>query len=563
MKHVDTSAGAIDIAHEILADRHKPLVLISTTPEGDYAFDPEYVARELRGDADVITIATGDATYALEGLLPPKAHVFNGTARSYPPDFGADLDWQRSLLRFPGRSADDLIDDALAQVSVVTAAAPIRRVWTRAVVELVSGAVGNLARLDSGQQVSVVPDELPATLKLSDALVVGEAIEGWLTDRHLAPEPAVADTSRFLDGTVTLARVVKVTNLRATLILHPQLAEIVLRKRDVVPGSDTSEGQDTNVSDVVHVGQTVRARVTRTGTAIGLSLVDTDADRPFVDPLALLRGGAPWLREGVDAATEQPAAAPFVPPAVATEPEGATPAALLTPEPLQAVLPVRELAEIRDEVAGLKDAFLRLGREVRAGTDLETLEQLRDESAGLTAELHRERELRRERDDIIARLRQELREARAARPEPHGDVVRTDRSAWPDEESWLRHEVTCTWATRTGAFDKKQHPLKDYTVGPAFISSLTELGDSYTDKVLRGVVDILTGRAPEVTSRELHRLRQGVGGNDPYVTRADGASCWRINLESNTASARRLHYWQLPGGQIELSRVGIHDDVAP
>ena len=559
MKHVDTSAGATGIAHEILAERHKPLVLISTTPDGGFAFDPEHIARELRGDADVFTIATGDATYALEGLLPPKAHVFNGAARSYPPDFGKDPDWQRSLLRFPGRSADDLIDDALAQVTVVTAAAPIRRVWTRATVELVSGAVGNLARLENGQQVSVVPDQLPPTLKLPDALVVGEAVEGWLTERDLAPEAEVADTSRFIDGTVTLARVVKVTNLRATLILHPQLPEVVLRKRDVVPGADAAEGHDTNVNDVVHVGQTVRARVIQTGATLGLSLVDTDGDRPFVEPLALLRGGAPWLREGVDATLELPTVVPTVAPAA----DAAVPAAFPAPAPVPSFLPARELAEIRDEVAGLKDAFLRLGREVRAGTDLETLEQLRDESAGLTAELHRERCLRRERDDIIARLRQELREARAARPEPQGGGARTDRAAWPDEEAWLRHEVTCTWAERTGAFDKTRHPLKDYTVGPTFMSSLNELGDKYTDKVLRVVVDVLAGRAAEIPSRELHRLRQGPGGSDPYVTRVDGASCWRVNLESNTASARRLHYWQLPGGQIELSRVGIHDDVAP
>lgn len=559
MRHVDTSAGGTDIAREILADRQRPLVLISTTPEGDYAFDPEHVARELGGDADVVTIATGEATYALESVLPPKTHAFNGAARSYPPDFGADPDWRRSLLRFPGRATDDLVDDALAQVSVVTADAPARRVWARATVKLVSGPVGNLATLDNGQQVSIVSDQLPPTLKLQDALAAGDVVEGWLTDRDLAPEAEVADASRFLEGSVTLARVVKVTNLRATLTLHPQLSEIVLRKRDVVPGADDAEGNDTNVDDVVRVGQTVRARVTEAGSTLGLSLVDVDGDLPFVEPLPLLRGGAPWLREGVDALVE----APPSPRVVAPAPDTVAPDASSPHAHAAAVLPVRELAEIRDEIVGLKDAFLRLGREVRVGTDLETLEQLRDESAGLTAELQRERGSRKERDEMISRLRQELREARAARPEPQGGGVRTDPSVWPDEEAWLRHEITCTWAERTGAYDKTQYPLKNYTVGPAFISSLNELGDRYTDKVLRAVVDVLAGRAAEVPSRELHRLRQGDGGSDPYVTRADGASCWRVSVESNTASARRLHYWQLPGGRIELSRVGVHDDVAP
>lgn len=65
-----------------------------------------------------MTISIGEATYALEILLPPKCHVFNGVARSYPPDFGEDPDWKRSLLRFPGRDTEELIEDALAQVIV-------------------------------------------------------------------------------------------------------------------------------------------------------------------------------------------------------------------------------------------------------------------------------------------------------------------------------------------------------------------------------------------------------------------------------------------------------------
>lgn len=555
MRLIDTSARAIELAHEILDVREKPLVLISTTPDGEFAFDPEHIARELRGDADVVTITTGVATFTLEGLLPPKSHVFNGAARSYPPDFGGDPDWQRSLLRFPGRGDEDLVDDALAQVQVVPIAAPLRREWVRATVELVSGVTGNVARLGNGERVMIVADGLPPTLKLADALNVGEAVEGWLIGLDLAPEPALPDLSRFVDGTVTLARVVKVTDLRATLTLHPQAPEITLRKRDVVPGADEGEGHDTTVSQIVHVGQTVRARVTRSAGKLGLSLIDTDGDHPFVDPLPLLRGGTPWLREGVDAAPAAPAPAP-TPAALADEGVAAAP----LPSPVATpAAPVPELADIRDEVAGLKDAFLRLGRELRAGTDLETLDRLRDESASLSAELHRERGLRRERDQIIAGLRQELREARAARPDQQRTDTRTDWSDWPDGEAWLRHEVINTWAARTAASEKRQYPLKEWIVGPKFLSSVAELGDTYTDKVLRTIVDVLTGRAEDIPARDLHRLRRGPGGNEPYVTRADGALCFRVSIESNTASARRIHYWQLPGGRIELSKAAIHD----
>ena len=565
MRHIDTAEAAREIAAEILGTRVKPLVLVSTTPDGEFRFDAEVVALGVDGDADVATIVTGEATYVLENLLPPKTHVFGGAARSYPPDFGTDPDWHRSLLRFPGRPNDDLIEDALAQITVQPIEAPTRRTWVQAVVERASGsATGNVARLSNGQRVMVVADSLPPSLKLADALEAGGPVEGWLSGVDLAPEPATVDLSAFVDGVVTLARVVKATDLRATLILHPLAPEIVLRKRAVVAGVDDGDNQDVKVTDVVHVGETVRVRVVREkDDALALSLVDVDGDRAFIAPLPLLRGGLPWLREGVDAAAEAPV--PTAPEFAAPDTPAPPPAAAPAPAPSvpSDASTARELAALHGEMAALKDAFLRLGREVRAGTDLETLDQLRDENTSLSDELHRARGSLRDQTATVSRLRQELREARAARPEPAMAGTRTDRSLWPDETSWLRHEITATWAARTQASEKREHPLAEYIFGPRFLASARTLGDQYIEKILRGVVDVLTDRAADIPGRELHRLREGQGGSDPYVTRADGAICWRVSLESNTASARRLHYWQLPGGVIELSRVVLHDDVAP
>lgn len=560
MRHIDSADGARVIAAEILRERARPLVLISTTADGELVFDAENVAEALDGDADVVTIATGEATYVLENALPPKSHVFNGAARSYPPDFCADPDWQRSLLRFPGRNDEDLIEDALAQIVLRPIEAPVRRAWVRATVELVSGsAAGNVARLEDEQRVMVVADSLPSTVKLADALEVGGPVEGWLTGVDLAPEPEPVDLAPFVDGVVTLARVVKVTDLRANLVLHPLAPEFALRRRAVVPGVDAGENEDVKVSDIVRVGETVRVRVVTDKNGIGLTLIGADTDLPFVAPLPILRGGTPWLRQGVHANTETAAGEVLEP----AQPGPLAPAAATSPTPTGDHLARAELAAIREEMAGLKDAFLRLGREVRLGTDLETLDQLRDENASLSDELRRARHALREQSTAATRLRQEARDARNARPEPQLSGTRTDRSAWPDEESWFRHEVVGTWAARTLASEKQEYPLASYVVGPRFLGSMRELGDSYTDKILRGVVDALTDRAADIAGRQLHRLREGHGGSDPYVTRSDGAVCWRLSLETNTASARRLHYWQLPGGAFELSRVVLHDDVEP
>lgn len=47
------------------------------------------------------------------------------------------------------------------------------------------------------------------------------------------------------------------------------------------------------------------------------------------------------------------------------------------------------------------------------------------------------------------------------------------------------------------------------------------------------------------------------------VHRDDGAVLWRAHLQTNTASARRLHFWRLPGGEVELWHVGTHDERPP
>ncbi|MFT3797332.1 hypothetical protein [Microbacterium sp.] len=564
MKHVATVGDADELAAEILRARSKPLVLISTDDAGGFAFDPERVADELGDGADVVTIATGDVTRHVERLLPEKTHAFGGAARSYPPDFGADPRWQRSLLRFPARSdVNDLIDDAFAQISFTVAQqVQPRRTWARAIVERLSGASGNVGRLENGDRVMIVADLLPSSLTLASGLRVGDTVEGWLAGRDLAPEPDEPDLARFAVGVTTLARVVKVTEARVTVSLHPALADIALRRRDVVPGADDGENGELHLSDLAHVGATLRVRVTAAAPATALSLLDVDPDTPLVDALPLLRGGPPWLREGEDAAA--PDAPEAVPVPAAEAPASDLPVhSAAAPSDGPPAATSADVEALRDEVAELRSGVARLGRELRAGTDLETLDRLRDEASAMSIELARERGRMRERDQMIARLTQELREARAARAGAEPVTRRTERESWPSADDWVRHEVTVAWAARTVASEKRAYPIAPYAIGSRFADSLGALDDAQFAKAMRAVVDVVTGRVAEIPSRELHRLRTGFGGDDPFVERADGAKCWRASIEQNAASARRLHYWELPGGRIELSRIVLHDDVEP
>ena len=82
-------------------------------------------------------------------------------------------------------------------------------------------------------------------------------------------------------------------------------------------------------------------------------------------------------------------------------------------------------------------------------------------------------------------------------------------------------------------------------------------------KALKAAVEVLTGVAERNAAREVHALRTDGGGDAAQVVRGDGAKCFRAAIEQRVASARRLHYWRLPDGSVELSRVVVHDDFKP
>jgi hypothetical protein len=153
-----------------------------------------------------------------------------------------------------------------------------------------------------------------------------------------------------------------------------------------------------------------------------------------------------------------------------------------------------------------------------------------------------------------ARLRRRLGDAGVEVPEDRHFV---------DDEEQLRFEVLSEWARAIPAAEKAGRPLAEYTLGSRFLASLTDVEGVSRERVVRTLVMVLTGLAPGMNGLQVHRLRTGAGGDDPARHRDDGAVCWRVSLQVNTPSARRLHYWKLPGGSYELSRVVLHDDVEP
>jgi hypothetical protein len=164
------------------------------------------------------------------------------------------------------------------------------------------------------------------------------------------------------------------------------------------------------------------------------------------------------------------------------------------------------------------------------------------------------------------RFNEHLRAARSAgsKTEPGEDTSFLKLvDLFPEVEDAVRHSVCLAWVSRVPASEKPSAPLPVYQVGARFAASLHKLDQAQTMKAFRCAVDVLTGKVKAMPSRRAHILRNGDGVGSPAVTRLDDAICWRVNVETGAASARRLHYWKLPNGRIELSRVVVHDDMLP
>lgn len=293
---VTSSRQVEDLAERILMPRLVPLVLVSTDASGRFAFDIDRLRGELSGIADVVSIETGPATHELEPLLPPKTHAFGGAARSYPPDFGADPLWTRSKLRFPRYDdTDALIADVMSQIGRrrVESKAPTTPRSVTGVVRSFLTDSRALVQLDDGTILTATSALLAPDIPLDWALTIGAPVVGDLDDdaHELHLRPRLPDLRADLpEGVTTLAAVAKVTERRATLLLHPHVP-VILRRRDVTPD------EDQPVDDVLRVGDVVAVRVRHETSGPALSVVDADPGERH-PALPIIDGGGPWLTPG-------------------------------------------------------------------------------------------------------------------------------------------------------------------------------------------------------------------------------------------------------------------------
>lgn len=551
------------------AGRTRPAAVVSWHPEQqDNRIDVEHIFRKIGDIAEVYWLQNGPESYAFGDSLPYGAHVFGNAARVYSEDLRWMNDVHRSPLRMASdrrtaaRAAEDIIEDVLGLITAgPPKAAPLRSLPRRVrgtVKAFASVGSRAIIELDDGSCCTIQREHVVPPVRLDWMLDLGQSVEGDLNDEDrtldinaLKTAPRLAELYRPGDLILALAEQVSAGNARLTL--YPGASWTVEQARISANPLDT-------VDSLVTEGEVVVARFLREGGAVVLSLLDVDDDAGVVQAPALLTGGTPWLRPGRHLSEQAASGRTFA--AEAAGPSVRPSAALLSTQ--------LQLEAERRKVAALQEL---VGAASTAGAGLVSVQLKQDAlRAELAAEQQIAESVRAALEDAQVRLSRRQEELLDLRAYKRRTQPALKRAMGPDADGLfataaerVRHDVYLAWARNVPAGDKERQVLpQGWMVGPEFAASLygfTEPG--VVAKALKATVEVLTGRAERNAAREVHVLRSSAGGDTAQLVRADGARCYRAAIEQKVASARRLHFWRLPDGTIELCRVVVHDDFRP
>lgn len=586
---IDSDAAAVELAGLLNgADRARPTVVV-TIAAGQVSpyIDVDQIVSELGGLADVYLIATGPHTWTFSHHMREGTQVYGGAGRVYPVGHDWVQDLSKSPLRFAWgkaegpRTTERLIDDGLdmaAAAGLLGSTAPSTRSIRRSGV--VRRAENERAWVDFGRgglDLGIVPPQLAEPdLPIERVLQVGMTVSGLLDpesrwfDIREERLPADEALAAYAIGDVVLADIADVRDESATARLLPSVS-VRLDAADVTP-----DGADLKA--LLTPGEVVVARVLGR-SPWWLTLLEVD-DQP-VPAASIYAGGPPWLLPPVESEPEADAevtdqlsvAVPFPgapPPSFTAQPAAEAPvgpSAPPRPSPTQMPGARRPAGDPPPPVhqgtgQAVRDLSLKVNGLQATTRALEAeVASLRNELTGVRYERDQLEALKNAADRRANRFEAELKKSRSALRKASSQQASTPSFA--DPERGFRYLVETAWARRIPVGEQPTRGLPTYALGPDFMRTLLDLEGITAEKVADVVMELVTGIAESSTGRDMHRLRTGFGGDDPIRQRADGAVCWRVALQINTPSARRLHAWKRSDGTWELSSVRKHDDMAP
>ncbi len=538
-----SSADAAGFVRDVLYSRTRarPVVAVSTKGKaGNFLLDPAVLAEALGDRADVVTIETGEAAWALGALLPKRMDVYGGAARIWWPGLTPASDPQAHPLVFlwSAEEAPRVLRSIVASVThgqpragragpaeppaPVPAAAPVEdpRGPTAAPGRVLDAVVDSLdggrIRVRVGDRKGPVKfadvplARLAAELRPGQRIPVREVAEPGQRDpsysvRGLLRDPWKRIAGEYAVGDVVRARV-------ARLGEGHMLVELLPDAHALVPVRELDWTFVRHPGDLYKGGELVRVKILTLEPEIRKCSVSIKQafGAPVHGAIAAGPGEEPFLADGPGTAAAFGEAADAAADAGQAE-------ARRWKEELDSALQDRE--DLLRQRAAAHEQNAALKRDVRSAED-----RLRALEGRLTAGL----------------------------------------DPTSSEPAFLL-AVRVEYARRFDESDRAAHPLQRMRVGREFLARLRDLDGVEVGKVVEVCAQVASGRARAIQGRSVHELRSGAPGSAGRTRAADGAKAWRCALQDGTPSARRLHWWQIPGpagATIEFAAVALHDDVS-
>ena len=570
-----------DLGNRIQAsDRKLPIVvvtgnLLDHTP----LVDLEELAQEVGTLCELMFISNPDLTRELAALLPDNAGVFGGAVRIYRADFHEDPAPKRAKL-FNLRDvahAQARMPKILEEVwAAAHAAGGLIKIEQRAVsakarVKMFMGDSRVFVELENGKLATIQQEMVMPDVPLEWAFSIGQELLGVYDDELKIFIPnQVASSSEDLAqhfglNSVTLGLVKDADRQNATIAVLPNLVF-------EVPKADITGNPLDVISSYLDIGDVVSVRIYRHPQGkIRLRMNDIDDDELVLEALAILPGGEPWLLEGRDVPW-QVVDPPTLEIPVIIE-ELIEEVAVVTELPGQLTRPIpgpgiqrafiSEVSEAVKVKPGDTQSLKVMGETIRRQQAQN--ERLIAERVFADAEFSQEKFRRMELVREFNKLKLEMAELRKAKRAQQSNKSSTfsRRNRFASDSEWLHEELRRAWIGRYTAQERADsYRLKPekFSFSAQFCESVREphLDEDDIRKVVRLMVDLVTGRNAAERKHTVHELFDGLGG--AQQSREDGALCWRVHIENGSPQAKRLHYWEKRDGVIEFGWVANHDD---
>lgn len=525
MRHLSAEDVRTWVQEELLSPtRSRPIVAVTTYPStGRFLIAPSTIEERIGKWADVVALDTGDPTWELADALPDRLDVYGGAMRVWWPGLTRESDPYDHRL-YLLRSEDDALR-RLAQLE-----GELRR-GTRAEGDGERGRPRSPATRPA-EEAETVTVSVTST---SDAILVedGEGVEGRITEADVPLEALAVCLREGLELTVSRplgwqpSRGRVPCSLRGQLPPPWSLVGSAIQEGDVVQGRVVAIKERYALIELVPGAKGIvgLAEVDHTfvrdigdflavGELVPVQVLDLDAD-----------GGRAQL--SVKAAQSAPGA----------------------PRPLPSLVPGGEPFDW--------PAFLE-----RAGV---AFRERRDERDERIEELGRELAAANEDRAALRRSLADLRREKRGLEDRYDDLERRtsgELDPLSDERAFLR-AVRVEYARDVGEGERLQRPLQAMRVGPRFLETARSLQGVSVQKIVEVAAQVACEKAHEIEAREVHPLGESGSASRPRVRARDGAKAWRCALQVKTPSARRLHWWRIPGpdgATIEFASVVVHDD---